>query len=189
MDLFGCDLDRQALRERKHPGYVCNANLHELPYPSETFALVTSNMVVEHLEFPGQCIAELARVTAVGGRIVIHTVNQWHYLSLAARITPNWFHEWVVERLEGRAAADVYPTHYRANSVAKLTALFEACGCRWSRGGLLPALPLFIPYPGLFELALALGLLERNLSTLFPLQQVFSSNILIEFEKCQVRTT
>lgn len=57
---------------------------------------------------------ELIRVTAPGGRIVIRTVNAPYYSAWIAHLTPQWFHEWIVARVEGRAAKDVYPTQYRA---------------------------------------------------------------------------
>jgi SAM-dependent methyltransferase len=181
--LFGCDLDRAALRDREDGAPVCAANLTHLPFRDESFALVTSNMVFEHLDDPAPAVAELARVTALGGRIIVHTVNARHYLALAARVTPLRFHRRVVGRLEGRAPEDVYPTCYRANTVAALRGLFEARGCRHVEGGAIPGVPPNVPYPGLFWLGLGLGLVERRLARLPGARAVLRPNLLMHFER------
>src|SRR6185436_17209486 len=108
------------------------------------------NMVFEHLEHPDVVVAEIARVTKHGGRIVIHTVNAHHYLALLARATPFRFHQWIVGKIEARRDVDVYPTRYRANTEARLNALFAAHGCKKVFGGSISDLPACAPYPGLF---------------------------------------
>ncbi len=140
-------------------------------------------MVFEHLDDPQHAVAELVRVTAPGGEVVVHTVNARHYLSWAARITPLRFHQFVVSRLEGRAAKDVYPTRYRANTVKRLRSLFEACGCRHVAGGLLEGIPLYVPYPGAFGAAIRAGMLERRLGDLALLRGLLRPNLLLAFRR------
>lgn len=181
--LFGCDLDRSALRDRKDNTPICAANLDRLPYRDQSFSLVTSNMVFEHLDDPERVVAELARVTEGRGRIIVHTVNARHYLALAARATPLRFHQRVVGRLEGRAPEDVYATRYRANTVSSLDALFEAHGCRRVAGGRIRGTPIYVPYRGLFWVALGLGLVERWLAKLPGLRGVLQPNLLMHFER------
>lgn len=180
---FGCDADRLALHEREDPGPVCVARLQSLPFRDGSFDVVTSNMVFEHLDDPERSVAELARVTSPGGRILIHTVNGRHYLAWIARMTSHRFHEWIVSRLEGRLAKDVYPTRYRANSVARLDALFARHGFRRVAGGEIPGLPLHVDRPGLFWLAIGLGLVERRLARLPLLRRWLCANLLVELER------
>lgn len=181
--LVGCDTDLLALRERRDPGLVCAATLDELPFRDASFDFVSSNMVFEHLVRPQVTVRELARVTKPGGRILVHTVNGLHYLSWLARCTPYRFHQWIVERLEARAGKDVYPTQYRANTVARLRQLFEASNCRFAGGGLIDGIPLRIPYRGLFNIAIRVGLLERQLGRLPGLCYFLRPNIMMEFER------
>jgi SAM-dependent methyltransferase len=181
--LFGCDLDRDAVHDREDGAPVCVANLTHLPFRDGSFELVTSNMVFEHLDDPTPSVAELVRVTARGGRVIVHTVNARHYLALAARVTPLRFHKSVEGRLEGRAPEDVYPTRYRANTVQRLRALFEAQGCRHVEGGAIPGIPLNVPYPGLFWLGLGIGLAERRLARLPGMRAVLRPNLLMHFER------
>lgn len=182
--IIGCDADRSAVREREDLDRVCIALLDRLPFPAETFSLVTSNMVFEHLEHPEVVVAEISRVTRRGGRILVHTVNGLHYLALVARMTPLSFHQWVVRKTEGRRDVEVYPTRYRANTEARLDALFEAHGCRKVFGGSVSDLPPCVPYPGLFSLALAAGLLERQLAQIRGLDSLLRPNLLVEFIRC-----
>jgi SAM-dependent methyltransferase len=181
--LFGCDADLLALTERRDPGPVCGATLDRLPFQDGSFDLVSSNMVFEHLVEPEATVRELARVTKPGGRIVVHTVNGRHYLSWIARLTPYRFHQWAVERIENRAGKDVYPTQYRANTVGRLRRLFEDNRCRFVDGGLIDGLPQYVPYPGLFYLAIKVGLLERRLSGLPGLRHLLRANLVMEFER------
>jgi SAM-dependent methyltransferase len=180
---FGCDADLVALHERHDEGPVCAAVLQALPFRDGSFDVVTSNMVFEHLDEPERSVAELARVTAPKGRILVHTVNGRHYLAWIARATPHRFHEWAVSRLEGRAAKDVYPTRYRANTVARLRELFERHHCRQVGGGEIPGLPLHLRTPGLFSAAIGFGFLERRLAQLRPFAKVLNPNLLVEFER------
>jgi SAM-dependent methyltransferase len=181
--IFGCDADLLALTERHDPGPVCGATLEELPFREGSFDLVSANMVFEHLVKPAATVRELARVTRPGGRIIVHTVNGFHYASWMARVTPFRFHQWIVERVESRAGKDVYPTQYRANTVGRLRGLFENSGCRFVGGGLIDGIPLYLPYRGLFSLAIWVGLLERRLARLPGLRNFLRPNLLMEFER------
>jgi SAM-dependent methyltransferase len=182
--LIGCDLDRTALRERRDGTPVSAADLERLPFADASFGRVVSNMVFEHIVRPEPVVAELVRVTIPGGRILIHTVNSRHYLALLARLTPFRFHQWIVSRVEGRRPEEVYPTQYRVNTETRLRSLFEAQGCRKTWGGLVADLPMCVPAPGLFGLALGWGLLERRLSRLHRLATLLRPNLLVEFERC-----
>jgi SAM-dependent methyltransferase len=181
--LFGCDVDLRALMERRDPGSVCAGALDELPFADASFDFVSANMVFEHLVMPELAVRELARVTKPEGRVLVHTVNGLHYLAWTARLTPHRFHQWIVERVEGRAGKDVYPTQYRANTVDRLRRLFERNGCRFVDGGLIDGTPVYVPYRGLFRLAIHLGLLERRLARLPGLRKVLRPNLLMEFQR------
>lgn len=183
VEAYGSDLDHQALLDRPRSDRVCTASLVAMPFRDQSFAMVSANMVFEHLTDPAPSVAELVRITAPGGRILVHTVNRRHYLALLARLTPFRFHQWIVSRVEGRAEKDVYPTQYRINTVADLERAFAACGARRVRGGTLDGIPLFVPYPVLFWVAIGLGLIERALAKLPGLGAVLRPNLLMEFER------
>jgi len=51
-----------------------------LPFPDESFDLIWSSEVIEHLEQPGATLDELRRVTRPGGHIVLTTPNSYMWL-------------------------------------------------------------------------------------------------------------
>jgi SAM-dependent methyltransferase len=112
------------------PRVVDNPYLHEgregfgesIPYEDESFDVVISDNVFEHLDNPAEVITEIRRVLKPGGRLVAKTPNFWHYVALGASITPHSFHRWF-NAGRGRDAEDTFPTRYRANTRRDLTKL------------------------------------------------------------------
>lgn len=49
-----------------------------LPYPANTYDMVLSNEVLEHVRDDAAAAAEMVRVTRPGGRIVIFCPNRWY---------------------------------------------------------------------------------------------------------------
>jgi SAM-dependent methyltransferase len=112
--ICGIDLDP---RVRTNPFLDESAisTAERIPHPNETFDVVISDNVVEHLADPAAVFNEVARVLKPGGRFVFKTPNRRHYMALVARHTPHWFHR-AFNRHRGRAPEDTFPTLYRANT-------------------------------------------------------------------------
>ena len=122
----GIDLDPRVL---DNP-YLDDAQVtggESIPYDDDTFDVVISDNVLEHLEEPQKVFAEIARVLKVGGVFLFKTPNRFHYMPLIARLTPHRFHRFV-NRLRGREEVDTFPTRYRANSRGQLRRLAAASG-------------------------------------------------------------
>ena len=99
-----------------------------LPFADDSFTLVTANMVVEHLQHPELEFSEIRRVLAPGGLFVFHTPNLNGYIARAASAVPEAVKGPLIRLLEGRAAHDVFPTHYRANTQRAIGALADRLG-------------------------------------------------------------
>jgi len=56
---------------------VCGAGEH-LPYPNETFDMILSNEVIEHVQDDALCIQEMVRTLKPQGRIVLFCPNRWY---------------------------------------------------------------------------------------------------------------
>jgi SAM-dependent methyltransferase len=128
----GCDLGLSDLgKHRSISNRVC-CNLMMLPFRDASFDLVTLNNVVEHIEGPGGVFAELARVANCDGRIVIHTPNSASYFvrlaRMVRRLVPTSVWLWAVRVIERRGGADIFPTHYQANTRLRLSELFQTAG-------------------------------------------------------------
>jgi SAM-dependent methyltransferase len=100
------------------------------PFASHSFDLCVSNFVLEHVADPATHFREVARVLKPGGKYCFRTPNLWHYIPLAARLTPHSLHLKLANRLRGldESAHDPWPTVYRANSLPTLKRLRSAAG-------------------------------------------------------------
>jgi len=122
----GVDLDP---RVTENPfldeGRVSDAG--KIPYGDESFDIVVSDNVLEHLDTPCDVFREVARVLRPGGLFFFKTPNKWHYMPTIARITPHSFHQFV-NRVRGRAEVDTFPTRYRANTKSAIGILAKESG-------------------------------------------------------------
>jgi SAM-dependent methyltransferase len=91
-----------------------------IPYSNCFFDIVFTNNVLEHVAIPNSLLTEVHRVLKKGGWFLAKTPNKYHYVITIARITPHWFHEFIV-KLRGRASVDTFPTWYRLNERKVIT--------------------------------------------------------------------
>ena len=117
--------DRVQVNPYLHEGKIALGEA--IPYSDNTFDLVFADNVLEHLPDPLQVFSEVSRVLKPGGVFLAKTPNKWHYVPLIARLTPLWFHRWVVE-WRGRNGDDVFPTLYRTNTSSKVKELAQMSG-------------------------------------------------------------
>lgn len=90
----------------------------DIPVEDNSVNMVVCDNVVEHLETPETFFREVARVLRPGGHLCMRTPNLYSYVALASRLVPNKHHAKVLEvAQETRKEEDVFPTHYRCNTV------------------------------------------------------------------------
>jgi SAM-dependent methyltransferase len=112
--VVGVDLDgRVRTNPNLHAAVV--GNVARLPFADGSFDLVFSKYLLEHLAEPLPAFREIRRVLKLGGHFVFHSPNRFHYVALAARLTPHRFHVWFNAK-RGLPETDTFPTFYRANS-------------------------------------------------------------------------
>lgn len=70
---------------------IANLNEESLPYPAESFDIVTCTEVIEHLENYRRLIREIFRVTKPGGSVIFSTPN---ILNLQSRLRFLFFGFW-----------------------------------------------------------------------------------------------
>ena len=105
----------------------------ETPFEAESFDLVVSQSVLEHVDRVGPFFAEVSRVLRRGGRFVFLTPSKYDYVSLAAGIIPSRWHPWLVGKTEGRAESETFATFYRAKSRRQVRRLARASGLEVER--------------------------------------------------------
>lgn len=138
----GIDLDP---RVTENP-YLDDAQIgsgEAIPCPDNTFDVVFSDNVLEHLEYPEAVFKEVARVLKPGGRFLFKTPNAWHYMPLIARLTPHAFHRYI-NRLRGRESDDTFPTRYRANTPTKIAFLADKAGFAVGNVDLIESRPEYV---------------------------------------------
>jgi SAM-dependent methyltransferase len=152
------------------------ADLAHLPYEEGVFDLVFSKYVFEHLERPLHVMRELRRVMKPRGHLLIHTPNRWHYVAIAATVTPTSFHAWFNAR-RGRVEADTFPTRYRANDRRTLERLAAAAGFRIVGLDLLETKPDYLSF---HPLAYRAGILYERVVNRWPSLAVLRVQIIAD---------
>jgi len=99
----------------------------KIPYDDDSFDVIVSDNVLEHLDNPVEVFREVRRVLRPGGIFLGKTPNRWHYVAIGASITPHAFHR-RFNAARGRAEEDTFPTRYRANSRSQLVSIAAATG-------------------------------------------------------------
>ncbi len=100
----------------------------KLPFDDNSFDLIVSDYVFEHIGNPAHVATEIQRVLQPGGWLVVRTPNQLGYLKLAASLVPNRLHDAALKYIQPhRKAVDTFPTHYRLNSLRAMKRSFDKC--------------------------------------------------------------
>jgi len=161
----GVDPDENVLQNPYlDEAYRCTSD--SLPFSDESFDVIFHYYVAEHFEKPMACHRETARVLKPGGLLLFQTPSRYWYPMLAARVTPQWFHEFYVRHFgSGRTENEVFPTYYRFNDDRAITKQLESCGftCELEHQSVAPG------YLRFSRLSFLLGVLyERTIEKRFP---------------------
>jgi len=154
------------------------ADLADLPYADGEFDLVFSKFVFEHLHRPLAVMRELRRVMKLGAHLLIHTPNRWHYVTLAAALTPTRVHVWYREKL-GWPEADTFPTQYRVNDPKTIAAFARRSGFGVRSIDRLETKPTYLAlHPWAYRIGIAY---ERTVNRFDALAR-FRVNLLVDLE-------
>jgi SAM-dependent methyltransferase len=176
--LVGCDIEASVSCNPNISSGIC-ANLMRLPFVQDSFDIVFSHYVLEHLESPHTVFSEFCRVLKHGGKLIVLTPSKYHYVSTLSRMTPHLFHE-TISRIRGNEEHDAFPTKYIANCKRELVRNAEQSGLilrefitkEASPNYLLWSLPSFL-------LGVAYERFVNSLAFMSP----FRSSIIATFEK------
>jgi SAM-dependent methyltransferase len=78
VEALDIEAERVAIARQETPHALVGAAEH-LPYPSDTFDLVFSHEVIEHVQDDRAAAAEMVRVTEPGGKIMLFCPNRWWF--------------------------------------------------------------------------------------------------------------
>jgi SAM-dependent methyltransferase len=127
--LIGADIDPIVLENPE----LDEARLIEgdaLPFDSGEFDAIFADYVLEHIEQAERFLTEVFRVLRRGGAFYFRTPSRYHYVVLASRLTPHWFHVLVANRMRGLPVDEhePWPTFYRLNSTRALVTTARRAG-------------------------------------------------------------
>lgn len=156
--MVGVDPDVVSLREHRLGVPRAAGFSDALPFAANSFDVVFSSWLLEHLAQPAQTFAAIGRALRPGGKFVFITPNGRHPLALLNRGLGRFarLQGELVARTYGRAPADTFPTHYRANTAADLERLCAQTGLRLATLLTIPD-PTYLAFtPALFRLSCVL---------------------------------
>lgn len=164
------------------PEYVeiHNADLANIPLPSQSVDIIMSRSVFEHLVNPELVYAELARILKPGGMIVFLTASFWDYGTQVARLVPNRYHAGVVRRVEGRKEEDTFPTAYKTNTRKDVAFLAGQVGLEISDFQYLSQYPNYLMFNGVL---FALGMVYERIVSRFEILRSLRGWILVTLRK------
>jgi SAM-dependent methyltransferase len=129
----GLDPDTPSLSEHRAPGMPVLRGVGEhLPFAGDSFDIVVSVWVLEHVKEPLKVLREVARVLRPGGHFIFLTPNLRNPLVAMNRIGKALplLQTQLVSRFYGRREADTFPVQYRANTARTIQSLAGASDLR-----------------------------------------------------------
>ena len=119
--VWGIDLDER-VKENTNVDVPIIASLENYEVPAEHFSLACSKFVFEHISDPIPVLNLAYKSLKPGGKLIIVTVNKWHYAAILSRILP----EKIIEKFVNRDEEDIFPTLYRFNCPFSIGKIVEA---------------------------------------------------------------
>jgi len=101
------------------------SDLSSLPFANSSFDACLSLWVLEHLANPQTFLREVFRVLRPGGHFLFATPNRQSALVFLRSLLSGSVTKRACALVYGRKAEDIFPAHYRANSLRSLKKLFE----------------------------------------------------------------
>ena len=116
-DVTGLDIDPDVKGNEHCKETVVYDGAH-IPYETNYFDVAVSDYVCEHVEYPMELCREIRRVLQPGRFYIFRTPNLWHYVSIAAKLSPHWSHKLIANRLRAipPKSHNPYRTFHRINT-------------------------------------------------------------------------
>jgi SAM-dependent methyltransferase len=157
-EVWGTDFD--AHPDLQHPEWFRPLSADgTIPFADNTFDIVTSFMVMEHVSDPARFFCEISRVLKPGGVYVAQSVHGLHYVTWIRRLFDLVPHRWVqrlLKNLYGRDEHDTFPTRYLVNSKRTVASVAQAAKLDWVSWQTYASEGYFIFSPTLFRFAVLL---------------------------------
>lgn len=162
--------------------YATRGLVEHMPFADDTFDLVFSRFVLEHVQQPSHAFSEFARVLQPDGTLVVLIPNAWHYFVLAGRMIPHPVQQRIASWV-GYREEDTHPTYYRANTCKKLNTLAQRGGLALSQTIMHEPCPWFLSFS---PITLVPAIFHERLVNRCEALSPFRAHIIAVFEKPRV---
>ncbi|MHB8216785.1 MAG: class I SAM-dependent methyltransferase [Candidatus Sulfotelmatobacter sp.] len=127
--ILGMDVGLSSHRNIKS---LVQGSIYQLPFSDNSLDLITCRMVVEHLDHPAEAFVEVARCLRPEGAFIVITPNLLNYAivgnALATKVMPERLRLRIVHASDSRTSEDIFPVHYKANTMPRLLELINLSG-------------------------------------------------------------
>jgi SAM-dependent methyltransferase len=144
-----------------------------LPFDDETFDVVVSDYVFEHVREPQSFLSEVRRVLKKQCSFFFRTPNLLHYVSLAGCLTPHRLHMLLANRVRGMDAQahEPWPTYYRLNTRRAIDRAARRAGFSDITMRLIETKPAYLVFhPAAFYAGVAYERLVNRFTFLAPIR-------------------
>lgn len=127
--IHGADLDEYSLKNSDVDElFICDAA--DMPFEDESYDVVFSQFLLEHVEDSQKTVDSISRVTAPGGLAALIIPNPTSPASTVAKLTPYSFHLFFKREVQkyDNVSEDTFPTFFAFKSVKNLKAQMEQAG-------------------------------------------------------------
>lgn len=173
--VVGADIDSSVLNNKDlDEAYVIKNG--RLPFDGNTFDLAWADFVFEHVENPELFLKEAHRVLKPGAPFLFRTPNKYHYVSLVARLTPQWVHNLIANRIRGlpNEAHGPYRTYHLLNSRKTIKKYSKLAGFREIELRFIEAEPSYLMFHPMPFFA---GVFYERVVNRFEILSVIRANI------------
>lgn len=127
--IVGMDLQLSALKLNSAMDYKVVSGVYQIPFKENSFDVIVSQWVVEHLNEPDTAFREFSRVLKKGGSLIVVTNSVYNPLMFFNAIMPEAIRDRIKKRcLPPEIEEDTFPTYYRCNTLGKMKAAMRSAG-------------------------------------------------------------
>ena len=119
----GIDANKNSVKKNQCLDEIVISDIENLPFKDNSFDIVLSLWVLEHLGNPKLAFSEIKRVLKKGGKFLFVTPN-YKFLPLKIGKIKSMNH-FLNRLLFGRIEEDVFPTFYRSNNLSQIKKLVK----------------------------------------------------------------
>lgn len=111
-NVTGIDISQKQLDRNRYLNNKICADIQEYKFNPESFDLIISWCVLEHIKKPEKVLEQFSKALKPGGLLILALPNIWSVKGMAAKLTPLWFHVWYyrnILKMENAGKEDLGP--------------------------------------------------------------------------------